>query len=98
MQRSPLAPSVDEHRAAPFDAPLAVHAGDRLGVVHERDGVRVVLEEHHLPAALHHPCVWRLLPVRVVERVRQRDLAPVRPDGGDPRLGMTGVRRAGPRP
>ena len=88
MQGAPLTPAVDEHRALPGDAPLALHVRDRLRVVDERDRVERRAEKHDLAVALDDARVGRAGPVPVVQRMGKRDRFGVATDGGDPGLGV----------
>ncbi len=96
VQRPPLTPPVDEHGALPRDAPLAVGARERLGVVDERDRVERRPEEDDLAGALDDARVRRAVAVRVVQRMRKRNRLGFAADGGDARLRMARVDRAGP--
>ena len=93
---APLASAVDKHRAPPGGPPLPLDLRDRLRMVDERRRLQRRPEQHHLTAARDDPqrtaCRRRMR--------RRRDAAGRRPrlpsEGGDARLGVTRVHRAGP--
>ena len=97
MQRPPRTPPVDPDGAPPRNTTLPVDVRDGLGMVDECDRVQRRPEEDDLAAALDDARVRCPGSVPVVEGVRPRHPIGVTTDGGDARLRMPGVDRAGPR-